>query len=240
MDMISIVQQRKRIEECLIVFRFDLIDNLSLKAYDFCDKLIRCYYHEPLINEYFGEEQFIGILQEYEDTFVSALMPSLKSSIIEYGMLTEFIDACDEVLQEYKQDKKKRKYQETLRLKKSYTRICNRVAKEIEGTMRRIIKKEFPELVKSVHEYVISQTIPLNAVVQEFQNLISDLMGDMRKAQQRYDFKELRILNSEFNKKVYRFLYEKKSKILRDLGYDEDSKFGECKGGVAKNESRGC
>ena len=225
--MTCIVQQKKHIERCLIVFRFDLIDNLSLKAYDFCDKLIRCYYHEPLINEYFGEEQFIGILQEYEDTFVSALMPSLKSSIIEYGMLTEFIDACDEVLQEYKQDKKKRKYQETLRLKKSYTRICNRISKEIERNMNRIIKREFPELVESVHRYVISQTIPLNAVVQEFQNLISDLMGDMRKAQQRYDFKGIRILNSEFNKKVYRFLYEKKSEILEVLEYEGYGDYGE-------------
>ena len=212
------VQQKKHIEGFFL--RFDLIDNLLSKAYDFCDKLIRCYYHEPLINEYFGEEQFIGILQEYEDTFVSALMPSLKSSIIEYGMLTEFIDACDEVLQEYKQDKKKRKYQETLRLKKSYTRICNRISKEIERNMNRIIKREFPELVKSVHEYVISQTIPLNAVVQEFQNLISDLMDDMRKAQRRYDFKAVRILNSEFNEKVRKFLYEKKSEILKDLGYE--------------------
>ncbi|OQX50646.1 MAG: hypothetical protein B5M53_12045, partial [Candidatus Cloacimonas sp. 4484_209] len=59
-----------------------------------------------------------------------------------------------------------------------------------------------------------------NAVVQEFQNLISDLMDDMRKAQRRHDFKGLRILNSEFNKKVYRFLYEKKSEILEVLGYE--------------------
>jgi len=230
--MISIVQQRKRIEECLVVFRFDMIDNLSLKAYDFCDKLIRCYYHEPLINEYFGEEQFIGVLQEYEDSFVSALMPSMKSSIVEYRMLIELIDACEEFLEEYRQDnnnrhKKISEYRETLRLKKSYTRVCNRVAKEIERTMRRIVKKEFPELVKSVHEYVISQTIPLNAVVQEFQNLISDLMDDMRKAQRRHDFKRLRILNSEFNKKVYRFLYEKKSEILRDLGYEGYDNYGE-------------
>ena len=219
------MQQRKHIERYFL--RFDLIGNLSLKAYDFCDKLIRSYYHEPLISEYFGQEQFIGILQEYEDTFVSALMPSLKSSIIEYGMLTEFIDACDEVLQEYKQDKKKRKYQETLRLKKSYTRICNRISKEIERNMNRIIKKEFPELVESVHRYVISQIIPLNSVIREFENLISDLMDDMRKAQQRYDFKGLRILNSEFNKKVYRFLYEKKSEILRDLGYEEYDSYEE-------------
>ena len=224
--MISIVQQEKHIEECLVVFRFDLIDNLSLKAYDFCDKLIRSYYHRPL-NEYYRQERLIGVLEEYEDTFVSTLMPSIKKSISEYKMLIEFIDACNEVLQEYKQDKKKRKYQETLRLKKSYTRICDRISKEIERNMNRIIKKEFPELVETVHRYVISQIIPLNSIIREFENLISDLMDDMRKAQQRYDFKGIRILNSEFNKKVYRFLYEKKSEILRDLGYEGYDNYGE-------------
>ena len=217
--MISIVQQRKRIEECLIVFRFDLIDNLSLKAYDFCDKLIRCYYHRPL-NEYYRQERFIGVLEEYEDSFVSALMPSMKKSITEYKMLIEFIDACNEVLEEYKQNKKIKKYQEALQLKKSYIRAYNRITKEIERKMQKIIDERFPELVKLVHKYVISQTIPLDSVIREFENLVSDLIDDMRKAQQRYDFKGLRILNSEFNKKVRKFLYEKKSEILKDLGYE--------------------
>ena len=217
--MISIVQQRKRIEECLIVFRFDLIDNLSLKAYDFCDKLIRCYYHIPL-NEYYRQERFIGVLEEYEDSFVSALMPSMKKSITEYKMLIEFIDACNEVLEEYKQNKKIKKYQEALQLKKSYIRAYNRITKEIERKMQKIIDERFPELVKLVHKYVISQTIPLDSVIREFENLVSDLIDDMRKAQQRYDFKGLRILNSEFNKKVRKFLYEKKSEILKDLGYE--------------------
>jgi len=219
MDMISIVQQRKRIEECL-VFRFDLIDNLSLKAYDFCDKLIRSYYHRPL-NEYYRQERFIGVLEEYEDSFVSALMPSMKKSITEYKMLIEFIDACNEVLQEYRQNKEIKKYQEALQLKKSYIRAYNRITKEIERKMQKIIDERFPELVKLVHKYVILQTISLDSVTREFENLISDLMDDMRKAQQRYDFKGLRILNSEFNKKVYRFLYEKKSEILKGLGYEE-------------------
>ena len=217
--MISIVQQRKRIEECLIVFRFDLIDNLSLKAYDFCDKLIRCYYHRPL-NEYYRQERFIGVLEEYEDSFVSALMPSMKKSITEYKMLIEFIDACNEVLEEYKQNKEIKKYQEALQLKKSYIRAYNRITKEIERKMQKIIDERFPELVKLVHKYIISQTIPLDSVTREFENLVSDLMDDMRKAQQRYDFKGIRILNSEFNKKVYRFLYEKKSEILEVLGYE--------------------
>ena len=224
------VQQRKHIEGFFL--RFDLIDNLLSKAYDFCDKLIRSYYHESLINEYSTQEQFIGVLQEYEDSFVSALMPSMKSSIVEYRMLIELIDACEEFLQEYEREnnnghKKISEYRETLRLKKSYTRVSNRVVKEIERTMRRIIKKEFPELVKSVHEYVISQTIPLDSVIREFENLVSDLMDDMRKAQQRYDFKGIRILNSEFNKKVYRFLYEKKSEILEVLGYEGYGDYGE-------------
>ena len=213
------VQQRKRIEECLVVFRFDMIDNLSLKAYGFCDKLIRSYYHRPL-NEYYRQERFIGVLEEYEDSFVSALMPSMKKSITEYKMLIEFIDACNEVLEEYKQNKKIKKYQEALQLKKSYIRAYNRITKEIERKMQKIIDERFPELVKLVHKYVISQTIPLDSVIREFENLVSDLIDDMRKVQQRYDFKGLRILNSEFNKKVRKFLYEKKSEILKDLGYE--------------------
>ncbi|RKX92160.1 MAG: hypothetical protein DRP84_10425 [Spirochaetes bacterium] len=227
--MISIVQQRKHIEGFFL--RFDLIDNLLLKAYDFCDKLIRCYYHKPVIGEYFEQVCFIRVLQEYEDSFVSALMPSMKSSIVEYRMLIELTNACEEFLEEYKQDNNKHKkiseYRETLRLKKSYTRVSNRGAKEIERTMRRIVKKEFPELVKSVYEYVICQIIPLDGMVQEFQNLISDLMDDIKKAQQRYDFKALQVLNSEFNIKVYRFLYEKKTEILKDLGYEEHDSYEE-------------
>ena len=223
--MISIVQQRKRIEECL-VFRFDLIDNLSLKAYDFCDKLIRSYYHRPL-NEYYRQERFIGVLEEYEDSFVSALMPSMKKSITEYKMLIEFINVCNEALQEYGQNKEIKKYQEALQLKKSYIRAYNRITKEIERKMQKIIDERFPELVKLVHKYIISQTIPLDSVIREFENLVSDLMDDMRKAQQRYDFKGLRILNSEFNKKVRKFLYEKKSEILKDLGYEDYDSYEE-------------
>jgi len=178
--MISIVQQKKHIEEFFL--RFDLIDNLSLKAYDFCDKLIRSYYHRPL-NEYYRQEHFIGVLGEYEDSFVSALMPSIKKSITEYKMLIEFIDACNEVLEEYKQNKKIKKYQEALQLKKSYIRAYNRITKEIERKMQKIIDERFPELVKLVHKYVISQTIPLDSVIREFENLVSDLMDDIRKAQ---------------------------------------------------------
>jgi len=210
---------KEKEERVKYFLRFDLINSLCLKAYDFCDKLIRCYYHEP-INEYFG---FIGVLQEYEDSFVSALMPSMKSSIIEYRMLIELIGTCEEFLQEYDNDghKKVNEYQETLRLKKSYTRVSNRVTKEIERNMRRMIKREFPELVKSVHEYVISQTIPLDIMIQEFQNLISDLMDGMRDAQQRHDFRLLRMLNSEFNRRVHCLLHSKKHEILNLLGYDE-------------------
>jgi len=224
---------KEKEERVKYFLRFDLIDSLCLKAYDFCDKLIRCYYHDS-INEYFGQDRFIGVLQEYEDSFVSALMLSMKSSIVEYRMLIELISACEDFLQEYDNDRHKKtsEYRETLRLKKSYTRVSNRVAKEIERNMRRMIKKEFPKLVKSVHEYVISQIMPLNAVVQEFQSIISDLMDGMRDAQQSHDFILLRMLNSEFNRRVHCLLHSKKHEILKLLGYDE---YDEGKGRTNKN-----
>jgi len=220
--MISIVQQRKRIEKCLVVFRFDLIDKLCEKAFHFCDSLIM--YLEGMYLEGYDLEYFGYLMRNFPDKFIS-LLSITKTDILVYQALKEYIEACDEFLEHYKNsDKvyKRRKLQEyrsTLILKKSFMRTYEQMVRRIEGDFQRKIKSQFPELIKSVYSCVVLEVTNSNAIEKEFNNVISNLIKDIEYAYHTQNFKELEGLNSELFKTTQNFLLGVKSEILEVLGY---------------------
>ena len=220
--MISIVQQRKHIEGFFL--RFDLIDKLCEEAFHFCDSLIM--YLEGMYLEDYDLEYFTYLMRNFPDRFIS-LLPITKTDILVYQALKEYIEACDEFLEHYKNSdkvykcRKLQEYRSILSLKKSFMRTYEQMVRRIEGDFQRKIRSQFPELVKSVYKCIVLEITDSNIIQKEFNNAILSLVEDIEYVYHIHNFEELERLNSELSKATQNFLLGIKSEILKDLGYED-------------------
>jgi len=217
--MISIVQQRKRIEKCL-VFKFNLIDDICEKGYCLCSWLIT----------YLEDDDFESFIQLFEDDFKDdfvSLLPFPKTDILVYQALREYISACNEFIERYKNSdkvyrhRKLGEYRDVLALKRAYIKSYKRIVKRIGRDFRRKIENQFPELIKSIYNHIVSEITNSSAVLKEFNDATLDLIKDIEHAYHTRNFDELEMLNGELLYITHNFLYNIKSELLELLGYND-------------------
>jgi len=216
--MITIMPQKKHIEECFVL-KFNLmdklIDKLCEKAYCLCEWLI----------EYLKDNDFESFIQlfedDFEDDFIS-LLPFPKTDILVYQAIKEYIDACNEFIENYKNSdkvyrrRKLREYQEVIALKSLYITSYKRTVKRIERSFQRKIAFQFPAL--TIYSHIVSEITNSSAVLKEFNEVTSDLIKDIEHAYYTRNFDELEMLNGELLYRTHDFLYNMKSELLELLG----------------------